>query len=171
MDSPLAFWTPFTTPLGTAYIASTRKGVCRLTLPLETEAEFFTGLHRHFTPSQIRPHPTLNMEAIDQIDAYWRGERTRFEIRLDVQGTDFQKATWHELLKIPYGSTTTYSTLAEALGTPKGYQAVGAAVGQNPVLLLTPCHRVLGVDGALTGFAAGVETKNWLLRHEGALLI
>lgn len=164
-------WTPFTTPLGTAYAASTRAGLCRLTLPDETEAHFLVWLHDHFAPGKIRPHPEPNLDVIEQLDAYWKGERTRFELRLDLRGTPFQRAVWDRLLRIPFGQTVTYSELAEAAGAPQGYQAAGAAVGQNPVRLVVPCHRVLGASGGLTGFASGVRTKQWLLRHEGALLL
>lgn len=165
------FWTPFTTPLGTAYAASTERGLCRLTLPDETEAHFLVWLHDHFAPEHIHPHPRPNLEVIEQLDAYWEGRRTRFELRLDLRGTPFQQAVWTHLLHVPYGKTVTYSEIAQATGTPQGYQAVGAAVGQNPVRLVVPCHRVLSVDGGLTGFASGVRTKQWLLRHEGVLLL
>jgi O-6-methylguanine DNA methyltransferase len=167
----IAYWTPFTTPLGTAYIASTRRGICRLSLPQETDAHFFVGLDKQFSPDHVRPHPEPNMEAIAEIDAYWKGERTRFELRLDLQGTAFQKAIWHVLLQVPFGKTITYRELADIVDNPRGYQAVGAAVGQNPIRLVVPCHRVLGADGALTGFVSGAQTKRWLLQHEGALLL
>ncbi len=108
---------------------------------------------------------------IEQLGAYWSGGRTRFEVRLDLRGTAFQRAVWDRLLRVPFGRTVTYSELAEAAGTPQGYQAAGAAVGQNPVRVVVPCHRVLGADGSLTGFASGVRSKQWLLRHEGALLL
>ena len=167
----VVYWTPFTTPLGTAYAASTQKGLCRLTLPEETEAHFTVWLHTHFAPEQIRPHPQPNLDVIEQLDEYWKGVRTRFELRLDLRGTPFQHAVWDRLLHIPFGQTVTYSELAEAAGTPQGYQAAGAAVGQNPVRLVVPCHRVLSADGGLTGFASGIRAKQWLLRHEGALLL
>jgi len=111
------------------------------------------------------------MDCIQQVDEYLAGERTRFEIHLDLKGTPFQLAAWNAVLHIPYGTTVSYRDLAREMGTPKAYQAVGAAVGQNPVPLIVPCHRVLGSDGSLTGYAAGIGTKQWLLRHEGALLI
>jgi O-6-methylguanine DNA methyltransferase len=170
-SADVVYWTPFTTPLGTAYAASTRRGLCRLTLPEETEAHFTVWLHDHFAPDQIRPHPRPNLDVIEQMDEYWKGARTRFELRLDLRGTPFQRAVWDRLLHIPFGQTATYSELAEAAGAPQGYQAAGAAVGQNPVRLVVPCHRVLSADGGLTGFASGVRSKQWLLRHEGALLL
>lgn len=165
------YWTPFTTPLGSAYVASTRRGLCRLALPQESREHFFVWLRTHFEPDQILPHPGPNMEIIEQIEAYWRGERTRFEVRLDLAGTPFQQAVWQALLRVPFGKTTTYRALAESVNSPRGYQAVGAAVGSNPLLLVVPCHRVVGSDGALTGYAAGADTKRWLLQHEGAVLL
>lgn len=166
-----AYWTPFTTPLGTAYAASTRTGLCRLTLPDETEAHFLVWLHDHFDADNILPHPEPNLDVIEQLDAYWKGARTRFELRLDLRGTDFQRSVWDRLLHVPFGRTVTYSEVAEAAGVPQGYQAAGVAVGQNPVRLVVPCHRVMGADGGLTGYASGVRSKQWLLRHEGALLL
>jgi len=171
MMGDMVYWTPFATPLGTAYAASTSKGLCRLSVPEDSREHFFFWLQRHFSQEQIKPHPEPNIEIIRQIDAYWRGERTRFEIRLDLRGTEFQVAVWESILRIPYGHTTTYRELAETVGLPKGYQAVGAAIGQNPTLVVVPCHRVLGSDGALTGYAAGGDTKQWLLQHEGAMLL
>lgn len=167
----VAYWSAFTTPLGTTYVAATRKGVCRVAVPDETREHFFVWLYRHFDVSDVVPHPGPAMECIEQIGGYLAGERTRFEIHLDLRGTSFQLATWDAILRIPYGTTVTYRDLAHELGLPKAYQAVGAAVGQNPVPIIVPCHRVVGSDGSLTGYIGGIGTKQWLLRHEGALLI
>ncbi|HEX9659774.1 MAG TPA: methylated-DNA--[protein]-cysteine S-methyltransferase [Rhodothermales bacterium] len=167
----LVYWAPFATPLGTAYVAATRSGICRLSIPNETREHFFVGLYRLHEPSNVRPHPEPNLDCIRQVDEYLNGERTRFEMRLDLRGTQFQRKTWDGILRIPYGTTITYGELAKSMGVPKAYQAVGAAIGQNPVPIVVPCHRVVGSEGSLTGYAAGIETKRWLLRHEGALLI
>ncbi len=165
------YWTPFATPLGTGYAASTTRGLCRLSIPDDSREHFFVWLQRHFSKQHIKPHPEPNIDVVRQMDAYWNGSRTRFELRLDLRGTDFQIAVWESVMQIPYGQTTTYRKLAEAVNLPKGYQAVGAAVGQNPVLVVVPCHRVLGSDGALTGYVAGGNSKQWLLQHEGAMLL
>ena len=167
----IAYWTAFTSTLGTCYVAGTRKGVCRLAIPNETREHFLVRLYRHFESANVLPHPGPGMDCIDQIGEYLAGERTRFEIHLDLRGTDFQLATWDALLRIPYGTTVTYRDLARSMNTPKAYQAVGSAVGQNPMRIVVPCHRVLGSDGSMTGYAAGIGTKQWLLRHEGSLLI
>lgn len=105
----------------------------------------------------------------DQLDEYFAGGRQRFDIPLAPQGTEFQRRVWGELLRIPHGRTTTYSELAARLGDPQAVRAVGRANGANPIWLVIPCHRVVGADGSLTGYAAGLEVKRWLLQHEGAL--
>lgn len=105
-----------------------------------------------------------------QLAEYFAGTRTRFEIDLADDGTDFQRTIWHALDELPYGRTVTYGQLAERLGIPRGQvQALGAAIGANPVLVVRPCHRVIGADGTLRGYAGGVERKQQLLVHEGGL--
>lgn len=105
-----------------------------------------------------------------QIRAYFAGERTHFDIEFTPAGTGFQRRVWDAVEQIPYGATTTYGTLAERLGLPRErIQALGAAVGANPLLLVRPCHRVIGADGSMRGYAGGVERKVQLLEHEGAL--
>ncbi|MFI6354008.1 methylated-DNA--[protein]-cysteine S-methyltransferase [Streptomyces sp. NPDC050743] len=109
-------------------------------------------------------------EAHRQLDAYFAGRRTRFQLPLAATGTAFQRAVWQALDDIPYGTTTTYGELAARLGVPRAeLRAVGRALGANPLLLVRPCHRVIGADGSMRGYAAGVERKLWLLTHEGAL--
>lgn len=106
-----------------------------------------------------------------QIQAYFDGKQQDFELNYEPLGTDFQRQVWDQLLKIPFGETRTYGDLAEALGRPSASRAVGAANGQNPVAVLIPCHRVIGSNGKLTGYAGGIHNKRWLLKHEGALLL
>lgn len=101
-----------------------------------------------------------------QLKEYFSGERTVFDLPLDFKGTEFQKSVWQELLKIPFGQTSTYGQIAQALGNPKAMRAVGAANGKNPISIVTPCHRVIGSDGALTGFAGGFKAKAVLLTLE-----
>jgi methylated-DNA-[protein]-cysteine S-methyltransferase len=103
------------------------------------------------------------------LDLYFGGTQPDFDIPLHLQGTPFQQAVWHELLKIPYGECRTYGDIAAALGKPKAAQAVGQAVGANPVSILVPCHRVIGKDGSLTGYDGGIDNKILLLRLEGSL--
>ena len=104
-----------------------------------------------------------------QLEEYFAGRRRRFDLQLDLRGTDFQKRCWRELLKIPYGETRSYADIARAIGNPAAVRAVGLANGQNPIAIIVPCHRVIGSDGSLTGYGGGLETKRKLLELEGAL--
>ncbi|MFC0676027.1 methylated-DNA--[protein]-cysteine S-methyltransferase [Brachybacterium hainanense] len=115
------------------------------------------------------PGDELLAEARDQLLAYIAGQRERFELPLAPQGTAFQHQVWALLREIARGETTTYGELARRLGRPRAAQAVGRAVGTNPISILVPCHRVLASDGSLTGYAGGIETKRALLVLEGAL--
>ncbi|MFF4112906.1 methylated-DNA--[protein]-cysteine S-methyltransferase [Streptomyces sp. NPDC001714] len=109
-------------------------------------------------------------EAVRQLDAYFGGRGTRFDLPCAARGTEFQQRVWRALDDIPYGTTTTYGELTARLGVPRTeIRAVGAAVGANPLLLVRPCHRVIGADGSMRGYAGGVENKVRLLTHEGAL--
>lgn len=101
-----------------------------------------------------------------QLDEYFEGRRKTFDLPLDVQGTDFQKSVWAELAKIPYGETTSYGEIARRLKNEKAVRAVGAANGRNPISIVVPCHRVIGANGALTGYAGGLPAKTKLLQIE-----
>ena len=102
-----------------------------------------------------------------QLEEYFAGHRTDFDLELAPEGTEFQREVWHQLLRIPYGETTSYGTLSAAIGRPNASRAVGAANGANPIPILVPCHRVIGSNGALTGFGGGLEAKKLLLELEG----
>ena len=104
--------------------------------------------------------------ALQQLKEYEARQRTEFELNLVPQGTGFQKAVWDVLLSIPYGETLTYGQIAEKIGNPKAVRAVGGACHNNPIGIVIPCHRVLGKDGSLTGYAGGVHLKEMLLNHE-----
>lgn len=112
------------------------------------------------------PAHAVLAEAVRQLTAYFAGERRVFDLPLDPVGTDFQKSVWIGLNAIPYGETRSYAALAAAIGRPGASRAVGAANGRNPLSIVTPCHRVIGADGTLTGFAGGLAVKRWLLAHE-----
>jgi methylated-DNA-[protein]-cysteine S-methyltransferase len=104
--------------------------------------------------------------AVDEITEYFAGERTEFDLPLDLVGTEFQVAAWRALGEIPFGETRTYGEQAAGIGRPTAVRAVGAANGKNPVSIVLPCHRVVGADGSLTGFAGGLDAKRFLLTHE-----
>jgi methylated-DNA-[protein]-cysteine S-methyltransferase len=108
--------------------------------------------------------------AVQQLNEYINGDRLAFELPLDVVGTEFQVQAWHSLAKIPYGTTATYAQQAASIGRPTATRAIGAANGRNPVVVVLPCHRVIGADGSLTGFGGGLPTKKWLLQHESDVL-
>ena len=112
-------------------------------------------------------NPVL-LVAEDQIGEYFSGKRQRFDMALHFEGTEFQKKVWAALLDIPYGETRTYGEIAACIGHPTAVRAVGAANGRNPISIVTPCHRVIGASGELTGFAGGLAAKQALLSLEGA---
>lgn len=110
--------------------------------------------------------PEVLEDAVYQLQEYFEGTREAFDLDLNPQGTDFQKKVWDALLKIPYGKTRTYLELSKIVGDPNAIRAVAAANGKNPLWVIIPCHRVIGSDGSLTGYAGGLHRKKWLLEHE-----
>lgn len=116
--------------------------------------------------------PDIHTEsAKTQLREYFEGYRDSFSLSLLPSGTKFEQTVWNKLLEIPQGSTTSYGTIAKKLGDKNSSQAVGHANGKNPIAVVIPCHRVIGSDQKLVGYAGGLERKEWLLKHEGALLI
>jgi methylated-DNA-[protein]-cysteine S-methyltransferase len=105
-------------------------------------------------------------DAVDQLDAYFAGELTDFDLKLDLRGTEFQQRVWKALLTIPYGETRSYGEIAEQIGAPGAARAVGLANGRNPIAIVVPCHRVIGSGGSLTGYGGGLERKQTLLELE-----
>lgn len=146
----------FESPIGFLRILSNGSGI--------TEIKFldFDG------PEDPDPHTE---SAKTQLREYFEGNRDSFQLTLLPDGTDFEQKVWEELLRIPQGSTTSYGSIAKKLGDEKASQAIGKANGKNPIAVIIPCHRVIGSNQKLTGYAGGTERKEWLLKHEGALLI
>ncbi len=105
-------------------------------------------------------------QAEEQLSEYFSHKRQRFDIAIAPQGTPFQQQVWHHLYQIPFGKTTSYGSLAEVIGKPGAARAVGAANGRNPISIIVPCHRVIAINGNITGYAGGIDRKHWLLRHE-----
>lgn len=112
--------------------------------------------------------PEELQDAVDQLNEYFEGKRTEFTFKLNPKGTDFQQKVWQELLNIPFGKTTSYLELSKKLGDVKAIRAVASANGKNPLWIVVPCHRVIGTDGSLTGYAGGLWRKKWLLEHESS---
>ncbi|MBL8349636.1 MAG: methylated-DNA--[protein]-cysteine S-methyltransferase [Burkholderiaceae bacterium] len=151
------------TPLGEMTAAATADGLVGL---------WFDGQAHHPGPlaAPVDPQQRWLKAAQQALDAYFHGaEDPLAGLALDLQGTTFQQAVWRALQAIPRGRTSTYTQIAAAAGSPAAVRAAGAAIGCNPVSILVPCHRVLGSDGALTGYAGGLPRKQALLRGEGAL--
>ncbi len=130
---------------------------------------FSDGSQARAADDHWRRDDSLFRQIREQMAAYFAGELKRFDLLLHLGGTDFQNAVWTALLDIPFGQTTSYGALAAKIGRPKASRAVGAANGANPIPIIVPCHRVIGADNSLTGFGGGVETKAFLLRHEGVM--
>ncbi|VXC38587.1 Methylated-DNA--protein-cysteine methyltransferase [Pseudomonas sp. 8Z] len=148
-------------PLGELFIAGHENGLHLLLMELDSH------------PWRIEPgwRPATNeLDSVcRQLDEYFAGQRRQFELRLAPRGTTFQQAVWQALLAIPYGSTCSYSQLAEVIGRPNAVRAVGSANGANPISIIVPCHRVIGRNGSLTGYAGGLPRKQRLLELEGVL--
>lgn len=121
-------------------------------------------------PPGAREDEAAFVEVCAQLAAYLDGKRKTFDLALAPLGTEFQRAVWSALVAIPYGTTTTYAAIASAIGKPRAVRAVGAANGRNPLSIVVPCHRVIGKDGTLTGYAGGLPSKRRLLELEGACL-
>ena len=150
------------TPLGELLLARTPRGLAGV---------WFDGQKDHpgDLPAPEAPDDALLVDVALQLAGYFRGEAMRFDAALDLIGTPFQRAVWQELSAIERGTTTTYGEIARRIGSPAAVRAVGAAIGLNPVSVVVPCHRVIGANGALTGYAGGVDRKLALLRLEGVL--
>ncbi|GAB3713537.1 methylated-DNA--[protein]-cysteine S-methyltransferase [Flavobacterium koreense] len=139
-------------PLGITKIVGDENGVSIISVL--AEGELSTKI-----PNELQ-------EAVSQLQEYFEGKRKDFDFKLNPKGTDFQKKVWQELLNIPFGKTMSYMDLSKKLGDVKAIRAVASANGKNPLWIVVPCHRVIGTDGSLTGYAGGLWRKKWLLEHE-----
>ncbi|MBN2001865.1 MAG: methylated-DNA--[protein]-cysteine S-methyltransferase [Anaerolineae bacterium] len=155
----------FDSPLGAIWLAATERGICALGFG-ESAGRLAGHLTRHNIATPEPGETPVLREAVSQLKAYFEEGLQTFDVPLDLRGTPFQKAVWEELRHIGYGETLTYGQVALEVERPNGAQAVGRAVGANPVSLIVPCHRVVGQDGDLTGYAYGVGRKGALLELE-----
>ncbi|SDH11613.1 methylated-DNA-[protein]-cysteine S-methyltransferase [Pseudomonas benzenivorans] len=149
-------------PIGRLLLAGDDAGLQQLLMEIDAKP-WRIGEHWRIADAELD-------EACRQLDQYFAGRRQRFELRLAPHGTAFQQAVWQALQRIPFGQTSSYSALAEQIARPKAVRAVGAANGANPIAVVIPCHRVIGRDGSLTGYAGGLARKALLLELEGAQL-
>jgi methylated-DNA-[protein]-cysteine S-methyltransferase len=140
------------TPIGFATIEGDEKGVAIISIADE-------GIVSKIIPFVLQ-------EAVSQLQAYFEGKRTHFDFKMNPIGTEFQQKVWKGLCEIPFGKTISYLELAKKLGDVKAIRAVASANGKNPLWIAVPCHRVIGTDGSLTGYAGGLWRKKWLLEHE-----
>ena len=191
----------YESPIGPIEIRATAEAVSSLDFPLHSSGGIYPSIGTQPTdgeagasaqitavpaandpvqfdgPARSGAHPLL-LEAQRQLAAYFAGELRHFDLPLAMEGTAFQRQVWQQLRSVEYGETASYQAVADAIGNPKAVRAVGAANGRNPVAIIVPCHRIIGSSRAgsgarpkLTGYGGGLWRKEWLLRHEGALLI
>jgi O-6-methylguanine DNA methyltransferase len=165
------YYISYQSKVGTLHIASTDKGVVRIDLPKHPKAEFMASLKKQSNGAEFVESAAKNKQIIAELDKYFDGKLERFSAKLDPHGTEFQQQVWRELQKIPYGTTITYKQLAQRVGRPDGYQAVGRANGTNPIAIVIPCHRVIGSGNDLVGYGGGIKMKEYLLKLEGALML
>jgi O-6-methylguanine DNA methyltransferase len=168
---PKVYCTSFESKIGIIYIASTERGICKISIPKETKKDFFQWLHKHFDEDEVEDNRSRNKQVIDEINRYLNRRLTKFNCPLHQIGTPFQKKVWRYVRRISYGSTITYKDIAGKIGNPRAYQAVAHANAANPIPIIIPCHRVIGANGSLVGYSAGVKTKEFLLGLEGAIII
>ena len=161
------YYSFFNSPiLKRVFVASTQKGVCMIDF-LTSEKTFLRRLGERFHGEIIRDD-RKNQKVLTQLKKFLKGELRRFDCSLDMKGTPFEEKVWSALARIPYGQTRSYKKVAEAIGHPKAFRAVGNANGSNPVPLIIPCHRVIESNGGLGGFGHGLKVKKQLLDLENA---
>ena len=158
--NPSHFYATLQSPIGELVLTSSGKAITGL----------YTSEHSGYEQAKKGKFDSKPFkQAIKQLTEYFDGKRSSFELPLESEGTQFQKKTWKALLSIPCGETKSYGQIAKALKAPKASRAAGAAIGKNPIGIFVPCHRVVGADGSLTGYAGGLKVKKWLLDHESKL--
>jgi methylated-DNA-[protein]-cysteine S-methyltransferase len=151
-------------PVGELFLASTDRGLCRISYRVEGQDE---ELARLFGVRVLR----MPLDAVRrELDEYFEGQRREFELPLDLRVAPFHEAVLHELARVPYGRTETYGALAAKVGRPKAARAVGTVMNRNPIPIVLPCHRIVGANGSLTGYGGGLDVKRALLELEGAML-
>ena len=161
--------TNINTPLGLMCACATSEGICLLEFTDRKNIGLqFENLHKHLGNDIVEEETPVLLQLKHELSEYYSGTRKEFTVPLHFIGTDFQKSIWAELLKIPYGKTVSYMQLSETIGNPKAIRAVANANANNKIAIIVPCHRVIGSDGSLTGYAGGLERKRWLLNLEGS---
>ncbi|HSI66555.1 MAG TPA: methylated-DNA--[protein]-cysteine S-methyltransferase [Planococcus sp. (in: firmicutes)] len=144
----------------------TEKGLCYIGSPGQTVGEVQEKLKKRFPEAQITENHSSLKPYLEELETYFAGCSQSFRLPIDVQGSPFQLEVWEALKQIPYGKTVSYSEIAALINRPAAVRAVGGAIGANPVMVYIPCHRVIGKNGAITGFRGGLELKQFLMDHE-----
>lgn len=164
------FYTEMDSPIGPLTIVGTKKGLCILEFgSMEDVEERLSGWlkKQSFAGELINSREAL-LQVVHALEEYFSGNLEKFDLPIDLHGTPFQKKVWNELLNIEYGTTKSYKDIAEAIAAPKAVRAIGTAIGQNPVPIIIPCHRVINSNGKLGGFTGGIDKKQKLLKIENA---
>ncbi|WP_308634229.1 methylated-DNA--[protein]-cysteine S-methyltransferase [Paenibacillus silvisoli] len=163
------FWTKLQEEAWNLHLVATEEGLCYVGSPDVPFDEAETWCKKHFPAYELERDDERMAAYGKQLIDYLGGKLTGFELPLSMKGTEFQQSVWEALKAIPHGQTCSYSDIARQIGRPSAVRAVGTAIGANPVLIVVPCHRVVGKDGSLTGFRGGMKAKEQLLKLEGVL--
>lgn len=160
----------YESPIGRLKISGSEAGITNLDFETGANKEVKAINNQADNLYKLQNAPECLREAMIQLDEYFNGMRKEFSLKLQIEGTEFQKKVWQELLNIPYGATKSYKDIACAISNPKAVRAVGGANNKNKIAIIIPCHRVIGINGSLTGYAGELWRKEWLLNHESKYL-
>lgn len=164
---PTIYWTNFKYNNIQFTLAATDEGLCFTGALNKDESELMEWAGKYFKGSEVKEDAEKVALYVQAFHEYFNGKRLHFDLPIYYRGTAFQESIWRVLQDIPYGETCSYSDIAQRIGNPKAVRAVGGAIGANPVMIVVPCHRVIGKNGSLTGFRGGLELKRLLLAIEG----
>ncbi|AKB34231.1 Methylated-DNA--protein-cysteine methyltransferase [Methanosarcina siciliae HI350] len=154
------YYATFKSPIGSILLAGDEEGL--------KYVNFMKGKKKMEVPDDWQENKEFFRDVSGQLEAYFAGQLKSFDVKLAPEGTEFQKSVWKVLKEIPYGETRTYGEIAKNIGNPKASRAVGLANNRNPIAIIVPCHRVIGANGKLTGYASGLDIKEFLLKLEGS---
>ncbi|USG68492.1 methylated-DNA--[protein]-cysteine S-methyltransferase [Brevibacillus ruminantium] len=162
-------YTTMNSPIGPLLLASTKEGLCYLGFGNEEQGlpDLQRWARKMFLGAVVEQNEVINQQAQTELEEYFSGKRTKFDVPVVLYGTAFQKAVWNELTRIPFGETKSYKDIAQAIGQAKAVRAIGGANNRNPIPVIVPCHRVIGSNGALVGYGGGLSIKEKLLALEG----
>ncbi|MFA9557579.1 methylated-DNA--[protein]-cysteine S-methyltransferase [Evansella sp. AB-rgal1] len=168
---PYIYYAEMDSPIGVLTIGKTERGICFIEFGSikETCSNIDTWLKKRLMNVELVEDFQQLQEPICQLEEYFRGERTNFDLPIDLYGTRFQTLVWNKVKDIYYGETRSYKDIAIEIGAPKAVRAIGGANNQNPVPIIIPCHRVIGSNGSMVGYGGGLDKKEYLLRLEGAI--